>query len=94
LRITQRRIIRPYKCFAYPIIPIFFIVGNMWIVGFSLWVNPVVFLYAGATLAVGACVEMLYRFRIYNAVDKDSKTPEADVCNTTSAAGYPMCEQE
>jgi APA family basic amino acid/polyamine antiporter len=91
LRVTQRQTVRPYKCIAYPIVPIFFIVGNVWIVAFSLWMNPAVILYAGATLAIGVLVEMLYRSKsdtgeVSDALDEEPYNQSSVTC--------PLCEPE
>jgi len=91
LRVTQKQAIRPYRCIAYPIVPIFFIVGNVWIVAYSLWMNPAVILYAGATLTIGVFLEMLYASG--SDTDKDSDALDEEPYHQPSIA-CPLCEPE
>lgn len=44
---------RPYRTFGYPITPILFIAGNLWIIYFSISGRPVTSLFGLATIAVG-----------------------------------------
>lgn len=91
LRVTQRHTTRPYRCIAYPIVPICFIVGNAWIVAFSLWMNPAVILYTGATLALGVLMEILYRSR-HETVENGGSLEE-EPCHQISVT-CPLCEAE
>lgn len=41
LRVTHPHLPRPYRVWGYPVTPILFIAGNLWIVGHSLYSRPV-----------------------------------------------------
>ncbi len=47
---------RSYKTFGYPVTPILFILGNLWIIIFSFKSNPLVFLYGGGTILAGLSI--------------------------------------
>jgi len=51
---------RPYRTFAYPFTPLFFIGGNLWIVFYTVTSRPLVGLCGLATLALGL---LLYGLR-------------------------------
>ncbi|MFC1591154.1 amino acid permease [Thermodesulfobacteriota bacterium] len=59
LRIRLPRAARPYKTIGYPLIPLFFIAGNLWIVFFSIKSKPVASLYGFFTILAGLLV---YRY--------------------------------
>jgi APA family basic amino acid/polyamine antiporter len=44
---------RPYKTWGYPLTPIIFIIGNLWIVIFSVRNNSTAFMWGLATVAAG-----------------------------------------
>ncbi|EXJ14207.1 APC family permease [Imhoffiella purpurea] len=50
---------RPYRTLGYPVTPLIFIAGNLWIVLYTLSSKPVVGLYGLATLLLGG---FIYRF--------------------------------
>ena len=56
LRIIRAEMIRPYKAFLYPITPLIFILGNLWIIVFSIKSRPVNTLFGLGTIAAGILV--------------------------------------
>ena len=44
---------RPYKTFGYPVTPLFFVLGNLWIIAFCIKDNPRVTLYGALTIFIG-----------------------------------------
>jgi APA family basic amino acid/polyamine antiporter len=63
LRMKRPQVQRPYKTLGYPVTPILFILGNMWIVYFSLKSKPVASLFGLATIGVGILAYQLFRKR-------------------------------
>ena len=53
LRFKKPHLERPYKTFGYPITPILFISGNLWIIVFSIMSSPMVTIYAVGTIIIG-----------------------------------------
>jgi APA family basic amino acid/polyamine antiporter len=53
LRITQPDMPRPYRALGYPITPLLFIAGNLWIVVHSLYSRPMVALWGISTIMAG-----------------------------------------
>jgi len=51
---------RPYRTFGYPVTPILFMLGNLWIIIFSFSSNPMVFLYGGGTILTGLLVFLFF----------------------------------
>ena len=47
---------RPYRTYGYPVTPVLFMLGNLWIIVFSLRSNPTVFLYGGGTIVAGLLI--------------------------------------
>jgi len=47
---------RSYRTFGYPVTPVLFMLGNLWIIIFSLRSNPIVFLYGGGTILAGLSI--------------------------------------
>jgi basic amino acid/polyamine antiporter, APA family len=56
LRIKKPLLERPYKTVGYPITPILFILGNLWIIVFCIKGHPMVTLYAAGTIIIGSLV--------------------------------------
>jgi APA family basic amino acid/polyamine antiporter len=61
LRKTKPSLARPYKTWGYPVTPLVFILGNLWIILFSIGNKPVVALYGLGTIAVGSLVYLLFK---------------------------------
>ena len=68
LRIKQNALISPYQTFGYPVTPIIFIVGNLWIAYFSIQNRPLTSLWGLVT--IGAGVLMYFYFRRENFTEK------------------------
>ena len=56
LRIKKPLLRRPYRTVGYPLTPILFILGNLWIIVFCVKGHPMVTLYAAATIIIGSLV--------------------------------------
>ena len=56
LRIKYPALPRPYRTWGYPFAPLFFIVGNLWIIFLSVQSRPVASLFGLATIAAGILV--------------------------------------
>jgi basic amino acid/polyamine antiporter, APA family len=63
LRITKPELHRAYKTFGYPLTPLLFIAGNLWIICFSITSRPVTTLYGLATIGFGFLVYLSFRVR-------------------------------
>lgn len=53
LRRTCPDLKRPYRTLGYPLTPLFFIVGNMWVIGYTLYSRPIVCLSGLLTIGLG-----------------------------------------
>jgi len=60
LRIKSPQAKRPIKTFLYPVTPVFFVLGNAWIIFYSITSRPVVCLYGLGTIAAGVVVYLLF----------------------------------
>ena len=56
LRATRALVPRPYKTFLYPVTPVLFILGNLWIIVFSIKSRPINTLFGIGTIAAGVLV--------------------------------------
>jgi len=61
LRLKSKTPLSPYKTFGYPLTPIIFILGNLWIAYFSIQSRPVTSLWGLLTIAVGIVVYLYFR---------------------------------
>ncbi len=61
LRLKQKALVSPYKTFGYPVTPMIFILGNLWIAYFSIRNRPVASLWGLLTIAVGIVVYLYFR---------------------------------
>jgi APA family basic amino acid/polyamine antiporter len=52
---------RPYRTLGYPLTPLLFIAGNLWILVYTLASRPVVAFYGVATLVAGVALYWLFR---------------------------------
>ena len=57
---------RPYKTLGYPLTPVFFIVGNIWVVIFSIQNNSVAFIWGLITIAFGCLIYEFFGGRLKN----------------------------
>ncbi len=76
-----------YKTFAYPFPPLIFILGNGWIILFSLKSRPVAALCGVITIAVGGLVYFCFARRKLNR--KTGNTKESMPCSTSSNGSSP-----
>lgn len=51
---------RPYKTFGYPVTPLVFVLGNLWIISFCIKDNPRVTLYGALTILAGFLVYAIF----------------------------------
>ncbi len=63
LRIKHPNAKREYKTFGYPAIPIFFILGNLWIIFYSIKSRFIVSLYGLGTIGLGYLVYLYFKRR-------------------------------
>jgi APA family basic amino acid/polyamine antiporter len=63
LRIKKPDLDREYRAFGYPITPLLFILGNAWIVYFTVKSRPVTALFGSATIALGILAYLYFRNR-------------------------------
>jgi len=63
LRIRKPSVRRSYKTFGYPVIPLLFILGNVWIISFSLIRRPVSSLFGLGTIASGFLIYFYFKRR-------------------------------
>jgi APA family basic amino acid/polyamine antiporter len=63
LRITQPALKRDYKTFGYPATPFLFILGNLWIIYFSIRSRPIASLFGLGTIGLGILVYLYFSIR-------------------------------
>ena len=63
LRITQPALKRDYKTFGYPVTPFVFILGNLWIIYFSIRSRPIASLFGLGTIGLGILVYLYFSIR-------------------------------
>jgi APA family basic amino acid/polyamine antiporter len=61
LRLKQKALASPYQTFGYPVTPIIFIVGNLWIAYFSIQNRPITSLWGLVTIGAGVLVYLYFR---------------------------------
>jgi len=61
LRLKTKPLASPYKTFGYPVTPIIFILGNLWIAYFSIRNRPVTSLWGLLTIGAGIVVYLYFR---------------------------------
>jgi len=61
LRIKQPDLKRDYKTFGYPFTPLLFILGNIWIIYFSIKSRPTTSLFGLGTIALGMLVYLYFK---------------------------------
>ncbi len=61
LRVKEPGAIRNYKTVLYPVTPVFFVLGNLWIIYFSIKSRPVTSLFGIGTMALGALIYLVFR---------------------------------
>ena len=60
LRIKAPSLPRSYKTFGYPVTPLFFILGNLWIIFFTIRSRPIAPLFGLATIGSGIMVYLYF----------------------------------
>jgi APA family basic amino acid/polyamine antiporter len=60
LRFTKPELQREYRTIGYPLTPLLFIIGNLWIIYFSITSRPVTSLYGLATIGLGFLVYLFF----------------------------------
>ena len=62
IRIRKRdeKIQTEYRTFGYPVTPLIFIIGNLWIIFFSIKSRPVAALFGLATIGLGILVYLYF----------------------------------
>ena len=60
LRAKQPALFADYRTFAYPITPLLFILGNIWIIYFSIKSRPIISLYGLGTIGLGLVVYLCF----------------------------------
>jgi len=63
LRITQPALNRDYKTLGYPVTPFLFILGNLWIIYFSIRSRPIASLFGLGTISLGVLVYLYFSIR-------------------------------
>ena len=60
LRKTRPYVHRSYKTFGYPVTPLLFILGNLWIIYFSVKSKPIISLFGLITIGLGLLVYLYF----------------------------------
>ena len=63
LRITRPALMRDYKTLGYPVTPFLFILGNLWIIYFSIRSRPIASLFGLGTIGLGILVYLYFSIR-------------------------------
>jgi len=61
LRLKQKTLMSPYQTFGYPVTPIIFIAGNLWIAYFSIKSRPITSISGLVTIGAGILVYLFFR---------------------------------
>jgi len=61
LRIKKPDLKRSYKTFGYPVTPLLFISGNLWIIYFCIKSRPITSLFGLGTIGLGILVYSYFR---------------------------------
>jgi basic amino acid/polyamine antiporter, APA family len=61
LRKTQPELKRSYKTLGYPVTPLLFILGNLWIIYFSIKNKPIASLFGMGTIGLGVLVYLYFK---------------------------------
>ncbi|WP_321366655.1 amino acid permease [uncultured Desulfuromusa sp.] len=61
LRWKKPELVRPYRTLGYPLTPLIFISGNLWIIAYTLSSRPVVCVAGLLTIGVGAGLYLLFK---------------------------------
>jgi len=61
LRLKEKALVSPYKTFGYPVTPIIFIAGNLWIAYFSIKSRPITSIWGLVTIGAGILVYLYFR---------------------------------
>ncbi len=62
-RYRRPEVVRPYRTLGYPIPPLLFIGGNLWIIIFCVKSNPLILLSGGGTISLGILAYLFFRRR-------------------------------
>jgi len=65
IRIKKPALVTRYSTFGYPVTPLLFILGNLWIIYFSIKSRPVTSLFGLGTIGIGLLVYLYFRGRSY-----------------------------
>lgn len=60
-RWRQPQMERPYRTLGYPLTPLLFIAGNLWIIGYTLFSRPIVCLAGLTTIGIGGLLYLLFQ---------------------------------
>jgi len=60
IRLKHPEMKRPYKVWGYPFVPLIFIIGNVWIIYFSIASRPIVSFFGLVTIISGLLVYILF----------------------------------
>jgi APA family basic amino acid/polyamine antiporter len=63
LRIRKPDLVRNYKTFGYPATPLLFLLGNLWIIYFSIKSRPIVSFLGLGTVGLGLLVYMYFNYK-------------------------------
>jgi APA family basic amino acid/polyamine antiporter len=63
LRFTKPALRREYRTIGYPLMPLLFIIGNLWITYFSVISRPITVLYSIATIGTGFLMYLYFSVR-------------------------------
>lgn len=75
LRYSRPHLNRPYRTFAYPLTPLLFIAGNLWIICFSITSKPIAALFGLGTIGAGWVVYLSFRAQGGGARDVEEECP-------------------
>jgi len=70
LRIKRPSAKREYQTLGYPLTPILFILGNLWVIYFSIRSRLVISLYGLGTLGVGYLVYLCFKRNYNDSINK------------------------
>lgn len=83
LRVKKPDLRREYKTFGYPVTPLVFVLGNLWIIYFSLKSKPMASLVGLGTIGIGVLVYFCFRKKAGNVKGLTPVTDERENLFTT-----------
>ncbi len=94
LRLKSHYRTRGYRTWGYPVTPLIFILGNLWIIWFSIKNQPLPALYGAGTIATGWLVGTCFKIRLNHSGTPRMNTGFTPLSEKGEAGPTPPCEDQ